>query len=230
MYILVFYFILLAVFVSLLSRWFGFRLSINFSIFFLFLSLCFSIFIFYEVVFKDYLCEIILFDWFNLFSLYSPFILLFDKLSVSMLFLVLFISFFIHLYASNYMSHDPHISRFFFYLSLFTFFMCLMVISGSLIQFFFAWEGVGLSSYLLIGFWYTRAEANRAAMKAMIINRFGDFGLYFAILLIFVFYKTLLFTSLNAMASILLYKKIFINFFFFLFLYMILFVFFYLLQ
>ena len=90
-----------------------------------------------------------------------------------------------------------------------------MVISGSLVQFFFAWEGVGLASYLLIGFWFTRAEASRSAMKAMIINRFGDFGLYFAILLIFIFYKTLLFTSLNALVHLFFFENYFLNFFFF---------------
>jgi proton-translocating NADH-quinone oxidoreductase chain L len=90
-----------------------------------------------------------------------------------------------------------------------------MVVSGSLVQFFFAWEGVGLASYLLISFWYTRVEASRAAMKAMIMNRFGDFGLYFAILLIFAFYKTLLFSSLNAIAHVLAFENLVMDLFFF---------------
>ena len=117
--------------------------------------------------------------------------------------LVLFISFLVHYYASNYMENDPCKIRFFFYLSLFTFFMSLMVLSNSLLQFFFSWEGVGLASYLLINFWFTRIEANRAAMKAMIVNRFGDFGLYLAILLIFSYCKLNTFSNLNFVSQLL---------------------------
>ena len=107
-----------------------------------------------------------------------------------MLLLVVFVSFLVHLYSMDYMNGDPHIVRFLGYLSLFTFFMLMLVTSGTFVQLFLGWEGVGLSSYLLINFWYTRIQANKSAMKAIIVNRFGDFGIYFSLLLIFFFFKS----------------------------------------
>jgi NADH:ubiquinone oxidoreductase subunit 5 (subunit L)/multisubunit Na+/H+ antiporter MnhA subunit len=107
-----------------------------------------------------------------------------------MIVLVVFVSFLVHLYSMDYMDGDPHIIRFLAYLSLFTFFMLILVTSGNFVQLFLGWEGVGLSSYLLINFWYTRLQANKSAMKAIIVNRFGDFGIYFALLIIFFFFKT----------------------------------------
>jgi NADH-quinone oxidoreductase subunit L len=82
----------------------------------------------------------------------------------------------VHLYSLGYMAHDEHQPRFFAYLSLFTFAMLMLVTSDNLVQMFFGWEGVGLASYLLIGFWYTRPSANAAAIKAFVVNRVGDFG------------------------------------------------------
>ncbi len=82
----------------------------------------------------------------------------------------------VHVYSIGYMHHDPHRPRFFAYLSLFTFAMLMLVTSDNLLQMFFGWEGVGLASYLLIGFWYKKPSANAAAMKAFIVNRVGDFG------------------------------------------------------
>jgi NADH:ubiquinone oxidoreductase subunit 5 (subunit L)/multisubunit Na+/H+ antiporter MnhA subunit len=107
-----------------------------------------------------------------------------------MLVLVVSVSFLVHLYSIEYMDGDPHSIRFMGYLSLFTFFMLVLVTSGTFVQLFLGWEGVGLSSYLLINFWYTRAQANKSAMKAIIVNRFGDFGIYFALLLIFFYFKS----------------------------------------
>ncbi len=100
----------------------------------------------------------------------------YDTLSVVMVAMVTFISTLIHLYSVGYMSHDATIPRFFAYLSLFTFAMLMLVTSDNLLQLFFGWEGVGLASYLLIGFWYTRETANAAAIKAFVVNRVGDFG------------------------------------------------------
>lgn len=199
MYGLTLYLLVVSTLTPLAGRYIGKRV-IDISVLSITLALFSSLFLFYEVVYRSYTCEVLLFNWFNVYSLNSPFLLIFDKLSTSMLFLVIFISLLIHLYSASYMESDPGKIRFFFFLSLFTLFMCLMVLSGSLLQFFLAWEGVGLSSYLLINFWYTRAEANRSAMKALLVNRFGDFGLYFAILLIFATYKTMLFCSLNGLA------------------------------
>jgi proton-translocating NADH-quinone oxidoreductase chain L len=92
-----------------------------------------------------------------------------------MLFVVTFISTLVHLYSTEYMGEDPHLPRFMSYLSLFTFFMLILVTSNNFLQMFVGWEGVGLSSYLLINFWFTRIQANKAAMKAMLVNRVGDF-------------------------------------------------------
>ena len=100
-----------------------------------------------------------------------------DSLSTVMMFVVGFISFLIHVYSVGYMSHDPSIPRFMAYLSLFTFAMLMLVTADNLLQLFFGWEGVGVASYLLIGFWYTKPSACAAAIKAFIVNRVGDFGL-----------------------------------------------------
>jgi NADH-quinone oxidoreductase subunit L len=99
-----------------------------------------------------------------------------DTLTAIMLVVVNTVSALVHLYSIGYMSDDPHRSRFFAYLSLFTFAMLMLVTADNFLQMFFGWEGVGLASYLLIGFWYTRPSASAAAMKAFVVNRVGDFG------------------------------------------------------
>ena len=99
-----------------------------------------------------------------------------DTLTAVMLVVVTTVSSLVHIYSIGYMSHDPHQPRFFAYLSLFTFAMLMLVTADNLVQLFFGWEGVGLASYLLIGFWYDRPSANAAAIKAFIVNRVGDFG------------------------------------------------------
>jgi NADH:ubiquinone oxidoreductase subunit 5 (subunit L)/multisubunit Na+/H+ antiporter MnhA subunit len=114
---------------------------------------------------------------------------LFDSLTVTMCCVVTFISLLVHLYSTEYMSHDPHLPRFMSYLSLFTFFMLILVSADNYIQMFVGWEGVGLCSYLLINFWFTRIQANKAAIKAMIVNRIGDFGLSLGILTLFIQFK-----------------------------------------
>ncbi len=114
-----------------------------------------------------------------------------DPLSSIMLVVVTFVSALVHIYSIGYMSHDPHKPRFMSYLSLFTFSMLALVVSDNFLQLFFGWEGVGLCSYLLIGFWYKKETANNAAIKAFIVNRIGDFGLAIAIFLIFFFFGTI---------------------------------------
>src|SRR5262249_24387799 len=99
-----------------------------------------------------------------------------DTLTAVMLVVVTTISPLVYLYSIGYMAEDPHRPRFFSYLSLFTFAMLALVTADNLVQLFFGWEGVGLMSYLLIGFWYQKPEANAAAIKAFIVNRIGDFG------------------------------------------------------
>ena len=114
-----------------------------------------------------------------------------DPLSSVMLVVVTFVSALVHIYSIRYMSHDPHKPRFMSYLSLFTFSMLVLVVSDNFLQLFFGWEGVGLCSYLLIGFWYKKETANDAAIKAFIVNRIGDFGLAIGIFLIFFFFGTI---------------------------------------
>ncbi len=111
-----------------------------------------------------------------------------DTLTAVMLVVVNTVSSLVHLYSIGYMDEDPHRPRFFAYLSLFTFAMLMLVTSDNLVQMFFGWEGVGLASYLLIGFWYKKPSANAAAMKAFIVNRVGDFGFLLGIFLVFVLF------------------------------------------
>lgn len=123
----------------------------------------------------------------------------FDNISVLMIAMVCVVSLCVHIYSCYYMSEDPHLSRFLSYLSLFTFFMLFLLISDNLIQIFCAWEGVGLCSYLLINFWFTRIEANKAALKAVFVNRVGDYALFFSIALTLVTFKTTELCLLNTL-------------------------------
>ena len=130
-----------------------------------------------------------------------------DPLSSVMLVVVTFVSALVHIYSIGYMSHDPHKPRFMSYLSLFTFSMLALVVSDNFLQLFFGWEGVGLCSYLLIGFWYKKETANNAAIKAFIVNRIGDFGLAIAIFLIFSFLVLLILKKFFKQQANLLKKK-----------------------
>lgn len=114
-----------------------------------------------------------------------------DSLTIIMLLVVTFISLLVHLYSISYMAEDPHKPRFMSYLSLFTFFMLILVTANNFLHMFVGWEGVGVSSYLLINFWFTRIQANKSAIKAMLLNRVGDFFLLLAIFLIFYCFETL---------------------------------------
>ena len=113
-----------------------------------------------------------------------------------MLVVVTTVSTLVHLYSVGYMEEDPHRPRFFAYLSLFTFAMLMLVTADNLVQMFFGWEGVGLASYLLIGFWYEKPSANAAAMKAFIVNRVGDFGFSLGIFLVFVLFGSVAFDAI----------------------------------
>ncbi|MDH6268797.1 NADH-quinone oxidoreductase subunit L [Rhizobium sp. SG_E_25_P2] len=124
-----------------------------------------------------------------------------DTLTAVMFVVVNSVSCLVHLYSIGYMHHDPHRPRFFAYLSLFTFAMLMLVTSDNLLQMFFGWEGVGLASYLLIGFWYKKPSASAAAMKAFIVNRVGDFGFALGIFGIFVLFGSINFDSIFAAAA-----------------------------
>ncbi|MFO1089607.1 MAG: NADH-quinone oxidoreductase subunit L [Hyphomicrobiales bacterium] len=123
-----------------------------------------------------------------------------DTLTAVMLVVVTTVSALVHVYSIGYMSHDPHPARFFSYLSLFTFAMLMLVTADNLLQLFFGWEGVGLASYLLIGFWYQRPSANAAAIKAFVVNRVGDFGFALGIFAVFVKFGSIEFDTIFAAA------------------------------
>lgn len=125
----------------------------------------------------------------------------YDGLTGIMLVVVTSISLLVHLYSTEYMREDPHLPRFMSYLSLFTWFMLVLVTADNLLQLFVGWEGVGLCSYLLINYWYTRIQANKAAMKAMIVNRVGDVGIIMAIGLLYAEYNTVEYGVIMTMAQ-----------------------------
>src|ERR1700676_1968068 len=139
-----------------------------------------------DVGFMHHDARIALAPWINSGDLQVAWALRVDTLTAVMLVVVNTISSLVHLYSIGYMDEDPHRPRFFSYLSLFTFAMLMLVTADNLVQLFFGWEGVGLASYLLIGFWYLRPSANAAAIKAFIVNRVGDFGFALGIFAIFV--------------------------------------------
>ena len=165
------------------------------------LAFIFSLVAFYEVALSNSPCYLTLFSWLDSGILEISWSFMFDTLSVVMLVVVTSISCLVHLYSIEYMESDPHIPRFMSYLSLFTFFMLILVTADNFIQLFVGWEGVGLSSYLLINFWFTRLQANKSAMKAMIVNRIGDFGLSLAMFAIFYVFKSLDFATVFALSS-----------------------------
>jgi proton-translocating NADH-quinone oxidoreductase chain L len=154
------------------------------------LTMMFSWYAFFEVGVCGNFVYINLFSWFDCEMLQASWGCQFDTLTVLMLITVTTVSCMVHLYSCGYMETDPHIPRFMAYLSLFTFFMLMLVTADNFIQMFFGWEGVGLCSFLLISFWYTRIQANKAALKAMIVNRVGDFSLALGICGIFLIYQS----------------------------------------
>ncbi len=149
-----------------------------------------SIFIFKSVVLESQPRTIELFIWIDSGALEVSWALKFDALTAVMVLMVCTVSALIHIYSIGYMSHDNSVPRFMAYLSLFTFFMLMLVTADNLVQMFFGWEGVGLASYLLIGFWYERPSANAAAIKAFVVNRVGDFGFALGIFLVFVLFQS----------------------------------------
>ena len=165
----------------------------------LFVSFLLSLFAFYEVGLMKSFVYIRLATWVSSEVLLINWGFMFDSLTVVMCVVVTFVSTLVHLYSIEYMSHDPHLPRFMSYLSLFTFFMLILVTADNFIQMFLGWEGVGLCSYLLINFWFTRVQANKAAIKAMILNRIGDFCLIMGILVIFINYKSVDYTTVAAL-------------------------------
>nr|YP_009515518.1 NADH dehydrogenase subunit 5 [Montagnia macrospora]AVK39472.1 NADH dehydrogenase subunit 5 [Montagnia macrospora] len=184
------------------GRWLGSYGSGLFSTSLILLNFLISLLIFFEIFFGDFTVFLVLSPWlqFDLLSLHWAF--LFDSLTATMLVVVNSISSLVHLYSIGYLEEDPHIPRFMAYLSIFTFFMLILVTSDNLIQMFVGWEGVGIASYLLINFWFTRLAANQAALKALLTNRVGDFGLSIAILLSFIVFSSLDYLTIFSLAPL----------------------------
>ena len=151
-----------------------------------------------DVGFMHHDYRIALFPWINSGDLQVAWALRVDTLTAVMLVVVNTVSSLVHLYSIGYMDEDPNRPRFFAYLSLFTFAMLMLVTADNLVQLFFGWEGVGLASYLLIGFWYQKPSANAAAIKAFVVNRVGDFGFGLGIFAIFMLLKSTDFETIFA--------------------------------
>jgi len=182
---------LLAAFISgFFGKFIGHRSSEIITSLFTSTSAILSILVFYKVMNQSYENNIIISTWINSGNLNANWSIKIDALSSIMLVVVTLISALVHIYSIGYMSHDPHRSRFMAYLSLFTFSMLTLVTSDNFLQLFFGWEGVGLCSYFLIGFWFKKESANAAAIKAFIVNRVGDFGFALGIFLIFYIFGT----------------------------------------
>ena len=162
----------------------------------LFFTLVLSTISFYEVALCNSPCYFKFMTWFNSGMFTASWGFYFDTLTVVMLVVITSISTLVHFYSVSYMENDPHQVRFMSYLSLFTFFMIILVTGDNLLQLFVGWEGVGLCSYLLINFWYTRLQANKAAIKAMLVNRVGDLGLALGIMVFFTFLQSVDYSTL----------------------------------
>jgi NADH-quinone oxidoreductase subunit L len=163
---------------------------------------------FFQVAFgKGQVFTVPVFAWIHSGSLVADWSLRIDTLTAVMLVVVNTVSSLVHIYSIGYMAHDPHRPRFFSYLSFFTFAMLMLVTANNLVQMFFGWEGVGLASYLLIGFWYLRPSANAAAIKAFVVNRIGDFGFALGIFGVFYLFASIDLDTIFANASAVAEKK-----------------------
>ncbi len=164
----------------------------------LLLSALLAVPMFIEVAVLDNPRDVELLTWIDSGTFEVSWALRFDALSAVMVLVVSFVSAMIHVYSIGYMAADKSVPRFFSYLSLFTFFMLALVTANNFLQLYFGWEGVGLASYLLIGFWYERPAANAAAIKAFIVNRVGDFGFALGIMAVFFLFNSVSFDTVFA--------------------------------
>ena len=177
------------------GKFLGSRNSEILTSLFVSISSILSFLIFYKVFNENYINNLDIFTWINSGTFNVNWSIKIDALSSVMLVVVTLVSSIVHIYSIGYMSHDPHKQRFMSYLSLFTFSMLMLVTSDNFLQLFFGWEGVGLCSYFLIGFWFKKESANAAAIKAFVVNRVGDFGFALGIFLIFYLFGTVNYTE-----------------------------------
>src|SRR6201996_7905608 len=166
-----------------------------------FAAFCISVGAFLQIKSSGIPIDVKLFDWFGVNSLKISFSFLVDQLSSLMLLIITGVGFLIHLYSIGYMHDDEGYGKFFAYLNLFVFFMLLLVLGSNYLIMFIGWEGVGLCSYLLIGFWYTNPSYADAATKAFIMNRIGDLGFLLAIFLIGAIFRSFAFADIFPKAT-----------------------------
>ncbi len=171
------------------------------------ISWALSCYAFYDVGFAGHDAHVTIFNFITSGDLKVDWALRIDSLTAVMLVVVTTVSGVVHLYSIGYMEEDPYKPRFFSYLSFFTFAMLMLVTADNLAQLFFGWEGVGLASYLLIGFWYHKPEANAAAIKAFLVNRVGDFGFSLGIFAVFLLTGSIVLDTIFAQAPSLVGKS-----------------------
>ena len=189
-YLIIFLPLLGSVISGFFGKLLGSRNSEIITSLFVSISAVLSFIIFYKILNQDYINNLNILTWINSGTLNVSWSIHIDALSSLMLVVVTLVSSLVHIYSIGYMSNDPHKQRFMSYLSLFTFSMLMLVTSDNFLQLFFGWEGVGLCSYFLIGFWFKKESANAAAIKAFVVNRVGDFGFALGIFLIFYLFGT----------------------------------------
>jgi NADH-quinone oxidoreductase subunit L len=190
---------LIAAFIAgFFGRWIGDRGAQLVTCLALVVSAVLGAIVFWSVAFGGHARTIELLTWINAGDLEVHWALRYDTLSAVMVAMVTLVSAMVHIYSVGYMAHDKSVPRFMSYLSLFTFFMLMLVTSDNFVQLFFGWEGVGLASYLLIGFWYDRPTANAAAIKAFVVNRVGDFGFALGIFAVYLIFGSLQFDTVFA--------------------------------
>lgn len=187
-----------AIAAGLFGRAMGPRASQLITCILLSVSALLSLYLFWSVGLQDSPVTVPLFTWVESGDFLAEWSLRIDQLTVVMLVVVTGVSSLVHWYSIGYMHGDPGVPRFFAYLSLFTFAMLMLVTADNFMQMFFGWEGVGLCSYLLIGFWYDRPSANAAAIKAFIVNRVGDFGFALGIVGIYFVFRSVDFDTVFA--------------------------------
>ena len=214
MYLLPVFLPLISFFIFIfLSNFINKKILVYISTFNIFLATFFSFLLIKEIINTNDTFEIYLFNWLNSGNLISSWTINIDFLTSTMIFIVNIISALVQFYSIGYMKEDKSIARFFCYLNLFSFFMLILVSSGNLLQLYLGWEGVGLCSYLLIGFWFYKESASNAALKAFIVNRVGDMFFILGIILIYLTFNSITFT--NIFSNFNNYSGIKYNFLFF---------------
>ena len=190
-----------AIIAGFFGRWIGDRGAQLVTCAAVLISAMLAIVIFVQVAIGGQALTVDLFNWMDTGDLQVEWALRFDTLSAVMICVVTIVSSMVHVYSIGYMAHDHSIPRFMAYLSIFTFFMLMLVTADNFVQLFFGWEGVGLASYLLIGFWYDRPSANAAAIKAFVVNRIGDFGFILGIFAVYLLFGSLQFDTVFGAAA-----------------------------